>query len=79
MNEILGVIEVEENKGTEVAEAKNVTDCTLGEVQQKRTYSKDDARFYKFLNTIFSLCELAGYRLEGRITVTDKYTGKTYK
>ena len=36
-------------------------------------------RFYKLLNMIFSLCELAGFRLEGRITLVDKKTGRIWR
>lgn len=36
----------------------------------------DDIRFRKLLETIFNVCELADFHLEGRITVRDKRTGK---
>ena len=37
------------------------------------------SRFYKLLHTIFHLCELAGFRLEGRITLVDRNTGRRFK
>lgn len=40
---------------------------------------EDYARFYKFLDTIFNICELSGYHLEGRIEVKDKKTGKIWR
>lgn len=40
---------------------------------------KDEIRFRKFLNTIFCLCELAGYHLEERIIVKDLRTGKIWR
>ena len=39
----------------------------------------DQERFRKLLNMIFNICDLAGFRLEGRITVRDKTTGKLWK
>lgn len=44
-----------------------------------RELDKDDLRFHQLLNTLFSICELADYRIEGRITLRDKKTGKVYK
>lgn len=38
-----------------------------------------DIRFYKLLHTIFHVCELAGFELEGRVTLKDKKTGRVYK
>lgn len=35
--------------------------------------------FKKLLNTIFSMCELAGFHIEGRIILKDKETGKIWK
>lgn len=43
---------------------------------------KDDSdadRFYKLLDAIFSICELAGFHIEGRITIRDKKTGKVWR
>lgn len=40
---------------------------------------QNDARFYKLLHTIFHVCELAGFELEGRITLKDKRTGKIWR
>ncbi len=40
---------------------------------------EDDARFQKLLHTIFYLCELAGFQIEGRIVLRDKRTGKVWK
>lgn len=33
----------------------------------------------QLLNSIFKLCDKAGYRVVGRITLQDKKTGKIYK
>lgn len=40
---------------------------------------KSYSRFYKLLNTIFYLCNLAGFYIEGRIVLVDKMTGKKFK
>ena len=39
----------------------------------------ESARFHKLLDTIFNICELAGFHIEGRIVVRDKETGKVWK
>lgn len=36
-------------------------------------------RFYKLLDTIFNMCDLAGFHLEGRIVLKDKETGKVWR
>ena len=45
----------------------------------ERKYGRDYERFYNLLNTIFYICELAGFHVEGRIVLTDKKTGKVWK
>lgn len=44
-----------------------------------RTVDRENARFYKLLDTIFNICELSGFHLEERITVKDKETGRVWK
>lgn len=39
----------------------------------------DTARFQKLLNTIFYICELAGFHIEERIIIRDVRTGKIYR
>ena len=41
--------------------------------------NQSEIRFYKLLHTIFHICELAGFQLEGRIMLKDKRTGIIYK
>ena len=36
-------------------------------------------RFQKLLRIIFTICDLCGFHLEGRITVRDKKTGRIWK
>ena len=44
-----------------------------------KAIDEEDARFHKLLYTIFYLCELAGFRIEGRIVLTDKRTGRVWR
>ena len=36
-------------------------------------------RFHKLLDVIFTICELSGFHLEGRIVLKDKKTGKVWR
>lgn len=45
----------------------------------KAITSSDDGRFYKLLNTIFTICELSGFHLEERIVLKDTQTGKVWR
>lgn len=38
-----------------------------------------EERFKKLLNTIFYICDLAGFRIEGRVVLQDKKTGKVWR
>lgn len=40
---------------------------------------KEDERFHKLLHTIFYLCELAGFEIEGRIVLVDKKSGRIWR
>lgn len=44
-----------------------------------RRTDKEEKRFQKLLHTIFYICELAGFRIEGRIVLVDKRTGRTWR
>lgn len=44
-----------------------------------KNMNKDSERFYKLLRSIFVICELAGFRLEGRIVLKDEKTGKIWR
>lgn len=41
--------------------------------------NQSEIRFYKLLHTIFHICEIAGFQLEGRVMLKDKRTGIIYK
>lgn len=38
-----------------------------------------EERFKKLLSTIFYICDLAGFHIEGRLVVKDKKTGKVWR
>ena len=40
---------------------------------------KDDERFHRLLHTIFYICELAGFQIEGRVVLVDKRNGKVWR
>jgi hypothetical protein len=44
-----------------------------------KNIDKEVERFHKLLHTIFNICELSGFRIEGRIVLIDKVTGKVYR
>lgn len=44
-----------------------------------KNVEKEDERFHKLLHTIFYLCELAGFQVEGRIVLVDKRNGKVWR
>lgn len=44
-----------------------------------RNLNKDEDRFHKLLDTIFSLCELSDFHIEERIVVKDKRTGRIWR
>lgn len=44
-----------------------------------RNMDRDEARFYKFLDAIFLLCELSGFHIEERLVVKDKRTGRIWR
>ena len=46
---------------------------------ESKVSTEDDERFHKLLNTIFTLCELAGFHIEGRIVIRDCKTGKIWR
>lgn len=53
-------------------------DPTQGQAFRKMDEA-DNAKFRKLLNTIFYLCELAGFEIEGRIVLVDKRSGKVWR
>lgn len=40
---------------------------------------KNDERFHRLLHTLFYLCELADFEIEGRIILVDKRNGRVWR
>lgn len=40
---------------------------------------EESERFHKLLNTIFYICEMAGFHIEERIVIKDLRTGRIWK
>lgn len=60
--------------------ASSYMDLTAFEAIRNADREADaEERFKKLLNTIFSICDLAGFRIEGRLTIVDKKTGKVWR
>jgi len=38
-----------------------------------------ERRYKKLLSTIFYICDLAGFHIEGRLEIRDKKTGKVWR
>lgn len=47
--------------------------------QAMKNIDKEDERFHKLLHTLFYICEVAGFQIEGRIVLTDKKTGRIWR
>jgi hypothetical protein len=47
--------------------------------QAIKNIDREDENFHKLLHTIFNICELSGFRIEGRIVLVDEATGKVYR
>jgi len=40
---------------------------------------EENERFHKLLHTIFYICEMAGFEIEGRIVLIDKKNGRIWR
>lgn len=40
---------------------------------------KAEERFKKLLSTLFYICDIAGFHIEGRLVLKDKRTGKVFR
>ena len=60
--------------------ASGCLDLTAYEAIKRADREADaEARYKKLLSTIFYICDLAGFHIEGRITIKDKKTGKIWR
>lgn len=48
-------------------------------IKKTDIHDDDDERFHKVLGTIFNVCEISGFKLEGRIVLIDKRNGRVWK
>lgn len=44
-----------------------------------KNVTREEERYKKLLQTIFNICDLAGYRVEGRIVLENKKTGRVWR
>lgn len=54
---------------------EKTVDCTDELSKEERSRK----RFFSLLHTIFYICRLAGFKIEGRITMRDLRTGKVWR
>ena len=47
--------------------------------QAIKNIEQEDENFHKLLHTIFNICELSGFKIEGRIVLVDEVTGKVWR
>jgi hypothetical protein len=45
----------------------------------KNVDEEEYERFHKLLHTIFYICDVAGFEIEGRIVLVDKKTGRIWR
>ena len=58
----------------------NASGCKdLTAYKAMKNIEREEERFNKLLQTIFNICDLAGFHLDGRIAVTDKKTGRVWR
>lgn len=80
-------LEVDFEKYCKTCEHKDLDEkcdpCAINNVEktpvENKTSPEDEERFRKLLNTIFTICELAGFHIEGRIAIKDCKTGKIWR
>lgn len=59
---------------------KNASGCPDPTAYQAmKNIDREDENFHKLLHTIFNICELSGFRIEGRIVLVDEVTGKVWR
>ena len=59
---------------------RNASGCVDPTAYQAiKNLDREDDDFHKLLRTIFNICELSGFQIEGRIVLVDKVTGKVWR
>lgn len=59
--------------------ASGYFDPTAYQAIKKVDNKGEDEVFNKLLHTIFNICDLSGFRVEGRIVLVDKTSGKVWR
>lgn len=59
--------------------ASGYYDPTAYKAIMKADANEDTERFHKLLDTIFTICELSDFHIEGRLVIKDKRTGKVWR
>lgn len=61
-------------------EKRNASGCyDMTAYQAIKNITDEEERFHKLLHTIFYICNLAGFEIEGRINLIDKRTGRIWR
>ena len=59
--------------------AEGYLDPTAYEALKNIEREEEGERFHRLLHTLFYLCELAGFEIEGRVVLIDKKTGRVWR
>ena len=59
---------------------KNASGCSDPTAYRAiKNIDRENENFHKLLHMIFNICELSGFRIEGRIVLVDESTGKVWR
>lgn len=47
--------------------------------QAIKNMEDEDVKFHELLNTIFYVCRVAGFKIDGRITLINEETGRVWR
>ena len=61
-------------------ETREISEEEANEAWKKQQFARRRTKqFYELIKTIFSICNLSGFRVEGHIRIKDLKTGKVYE
>lgn len=61
-------------------ETREISEEEANEAWKKEQFARRRTKqFYELIKTIFSICNLSGFRVEGHIRIKDLKTGKVYE
>lgn len=67
------------NNENPIRNAEGYLDLTAHDGIERATFDVETHRHTKLLKAIYSICDLAGYHVQGRIVLKDKFTGKVWE